>query len=196
MVKRTTAAPFLGALAAVSLVAMSASAAMAASAPGGRGATTPTGADAEVLTGMSVAQAEAFITEAGATVTDRLEGEEGFSLNFQYANGYYAYVEGFDCVGEGLSAVCSEIEIGAVYTADDADHARRMEVELDFVWIADVAVPEDSELLVWRRDCLHYGVTRAQAAHWFVTMEEQLVLVGRVMWPDDGTARESGTVET
>ena len=194
MVKRTTAA-----LVAVSLVAMSASAAMAASAPGGRGATAPTaptGADAEVLTGMSVAQAEAFITEAGATVTDRLEGEEGFSLNFQYANGYYAYVEGFDCVGQGLSAVCSEIEIGAVYTADDADHARRMEVELDFVWIADVAVPEDSELLVWRRDCLHYGVTRAQAAHWFVTMEEQLALIGQVMWPHDGTARESGTVET
>ena len=149
-------------------------AAPAAAAPGGRGSEVPSGADAQVWTSLNAAQAEALILEAGGTITDRLEGTEGFSLNFQYANGYFAYVEGFDCVGEGLNAVCGEIELGAVYTADDAAHALRMERELNFVWLADVADVEAAELLVWRRDCLHGGVTRGQVGHWVVTLEEQL----------------------
>ena len=183
------------ALAAAAFLA-TAVAAQAASAPGGRGSYVPSGDDAEVWTSLSAAQAEQLIVEAGGTITDRLEGTEGFSLNFEYANGYYAYIEGFDCVGTGLQAVCGEIELGAVYTADDADHALRMERELNLVWLADVADVDAAELIVWRRDCLHAGVTRGQALHWLIAMEEQLVAVGQVMWPDDGTAREQGVVET
>ena len=174
-------------------------AAHAASAPGGRGSiapSVPSGDNAQIWTSLSAAQAEQLVLEAGGTITDRLEGTEGFSLNFEYANGYFAYIEGFDCTGTGLDAVCGEIELGAVYTADDAAHALRMERELNLVWLADVADVEASELIVWRRDCLHAGVTRGQALHWLIAMEEQLVAVGQVMWPDDGTAREPGTVET
>ena len=182
------------ALAAAAL--LTAVAAPAVAAPGGRGGAAPSGDAAEIWTGLSAAQAEQLILEAGGTITDRLVGTEGFSLNFQYANGDFAYVEGFDCVGEGLNAVCGEIELGAVYTADDAAHALRMERELNFVWLADVADVEAAELLVWRRDCLHGGVTRGQVGHWVVTLEEQLAAVGDALWQDDGTARESGTVET
>lgn len=183
------------ALAAAAVLA-SAVAAQAASAPGGRGSVAPSGDNAEIWTSLNAAQAEQLILESGGTVTDRLEGTEGFSLNFQYPNGYHAYIEGFDCTGTGLDAVCGEVELGAVYTADDAAHALRMERDLNLVWLADVADVEAAELIVWRRDCLHAGVTRGQALHWLITMEEQLVAVAQVMWPDDGTAREPGTVET
>lgn len=190
---------FRAAVAAAALLSTAAVPALAsaASAPGGRGSapTAPSGQNAEVWTALSGVQAEQLILEAGGVITDRLEGTEGFSINFEYSNGYFAYIEGFDCTGAGMNAVCAEIEVGAVFTADDADHALRMERELSLLWVADVADTNTAELLVWRRDCLHGGVTRGQVLHWILTMEEQLPTIGSAMWPEEGAARQ-GTVET
>lgn len=180
---------------AAAAVGVLAVAAPAAAAPGGRGA--PSGQDSEVWTTLNAAQVEALITESGAVVTDRLEGSEGgFNLNFQYANGYHAYIEGFDCAGTGPAISCAEFELGAVYTADSAEHALQLERQLDFVWVADLADVENTELLVWRRDCLHGGVTRGQIRHTLEMMEDQLALIGQAIWPEDGTVRDQGTVET
>jgi len=162
--------------------AIAAGPALASGAPGAGGPP----ADGSVWTRISIDQALELIAETGATVTDSGVSDEGFSINIQYASGLYAFVDGRECEGLGARMVCAEIETGGVFTADDEAHALRLERELSYIWVADHA--EGNELTVWRRDCLHGGVTRGQVLHWITVMEEQLDAVSRAIWPDEGAS--------
>lgn len=169
-------------------------AAPAGAAPGGSGGA---GADTAILTQIGAAQVAALIEEAGGVVTDTLAGEEGFAVNFQFANGLHAYIEGYDCTGgPSVQAVCSDLELGGVFTADDEAHALRLERELSFVWVSDYADTETDEYLVWRRDCLHGGVTATHVGYLIGVLDAQLTAVSDAVWPEDGLARSSEPVET
>lgn len=163
-------------------------------APGGSGGSA---GDQTVVTSITLAETIALVEAAGAVVTEQGFGEEGFSLNIQYASGLYGFVDGRECTGQGRAMACAELETGGVFTLDSEAEALRFERELSFIWVADHV--EGAELTVWRRDCLHGGVTRAQVGHWITVMEEQLTAVSLAIWPeDDGTATRPGhgTVET
>ena len=162
-----------------------------------RAAPAASEADREILTTVTAAQAVAFVEARGGTVVSIDAGEEGWAVNFRFASGLNAYAEGYDCAsGPGPDAVCSDIELGAVYTADDEAHALRLERDLSFIWVADFADTETDEYTVWRRDCLHRGMTRAQVATLFEIMDDQLIAVTASIWPEDAVAPPNTPVET
>lgn len=171
-------------------------AALAALAAPGLAAPQGAAGDQTVLTSITLAETVALVEAAGAAVTDQRLDDQGFSLNIRYPNGLYGFVDGRECTGQGRAMACAEIETGGVFTLDSAAEAQRFERELSYIWVADHA--EGVELTVWRRDCLHGGVTRGQVGHWIVVMEDQLAEVSFAIWPDDTGPSGQGrrTVET
>lgn len=162
-------------------------------APGGSGGA----ADMTIVTTADAAGVAQAIAAAGGTVVSTLAGEEGFLVNFSLPTGLNAYVEGYDCTGgPSAEAVCADLELGAVFTADDTAHALRLERELSFVWVADFADTDTNEYMVWRRECLHGGVTRNQLAFMVSVLVDQLPAVSAAVWPEDGLPRETAPVET
>lgn len=178
--------PLLAGLAALFL---SAAAAQAASAPQNTPPPAPgpaTAAAGDIWLSVDAQQLTALALEAGAVETDVVNGDEGFLVRVRFPNGMSGYISGYDCGGQtGATATCGEIELGGVFTADNGEHARRLERDMTFLWLADYADAANSEYIVWRRDCLHGGITRAQVAHLITTLESQLAAVAVAIWPDE-----------
>ena len=149
-------------------------------------------ASAQVWSDWSEADARTLVAAENGVVDEVIRPEDGTLEVYATFDGWLkVMIAGKDCTGRASGQRCKRMILNALFEIDDAAEARRLESELKYNFVADMADGEDYvvERVIEMTGGVNMTNLRAQVNGFIGVCE----LITEAAWPEKGAATPGKT---